>query len=714
MRLPLVVPVAFVLLQIATAAQSAEETRALGSAARPSAASETKDPLATASQKAPHLLGVERYLDFEEVREPQLSPDGTQIVYTRRWVDRMEDEWASSLWVMRADGTKNRYLLDGSEARWSPDGTRIAYLAKGEPEGTQVFVRWMDDEGATTQVTRLTEKPANLRWSPDGRSIAFTMEVPDEDTWKIDMQKPPKGATWTEAPKIIETRHYRQDRRGYYADAFTHLFVVPAEGGTPRQITSGRWNVGARPEGLAFAIGFDWTPDGQYLVFDGLKEEETERRYRESHLYAVAVESGDIRQITARKGPWASPTVSPDGRRVAFIGFDWVEQTYKVDELWVVGLDGSDMRSLTPGLDRDVDEVRWTRGSQSLCFSVDDRGARNVYEATLRGKVRQLTHGTHILSLTSLARSGLAAGVRSAPQTPPEVVTFRLDRPDKIRSLTAVNADLLQGIELGQVEEIWYGSTGGTQVQGWIVKPPRFDPARRYPLILHIHGGPHAMYGVGFNYSFQNLVANDYVVLYTNPRGSTGYGTVFGNAIDNDYPSVDYDDLMTGVETVLARGYVDPDRMYVTGVSGGGVLSSWIVGHTDRFAAAAVRAPVIDWMSFAGTTDIVSWGYERFHPPFWEDPQPWLEHSPLMYVNRVKTPVLLMTGELDLRTPIGQTEEYFSALKALGVETVMLRFHEEYHGTASKPANFMRTQLYLMSWFGKHTRGGEGTPAASR
>jgi dipeptidyl aminopeptidase/acylaminoacyl peptidase len=259
------------------------------------------------------------------------------------------------------------------------------------------------------------------------------------------------------------------------------------------------------------------------------------------------------------------------------------------------------------------------------------------------------------------------------------------------------------------VEELWYTSKDGTRIQGWLVQPPGFDPQQKYPLILHIHGGPHSMYGVGFNFSFQDFAARGYLVLYTNPRGSTGYGTAFGNAIHAAYPSVDYDDLMAGVDAVEARGIVDTARLYVTGVSGGGVLSSWIIGHTNRFAASAVRAPVINWISFAGNTDITAWGYARFDQPYWEDPHKWLQHSPLMYVKNVRTPTLLMTGELDLRTPIGQAEEYYQALKTLGVPTALLRFHEEYHGTGSKPANFLRTQEYIASWFDKYP----GSPAVT-
>lgn len=697
----------------ASHAAAAALVLAAGVAAAPVALAEEIAPrTADAAAASADRLDVATYLEWEGVADPQLSPDGAQVLYTRRWVDKLADEWASSLWLMNADGTHNRFLVKGSGARWSSDGTRIAYLADGEPKGTQVFVRWMDASGATTQISRVTESPGNLRWSPDGERIAFTMRVPSEDAWKIDMPSPPEGAKWTEAPRLVQTMHYRQDRRGFLQQGWMHLFVVPAEGGTPRQITEGEWNVGARPTGIVDDVGLAWTPDGRWLVFDGLREQDADLRYRESHLYAVDVESRDVRQITGRKGPWTGPVVSPDGRRVAFVGFDWTPQTYKTDELWVVDFDGQDMRRISGDFDRDPEQLHWAPDGRGVYFTAGDRGTRNVFHASLAGgPVRQVTQGTHILSLTSTTANGVAAGVRSSSHQPDDVVAFRLSKPQALEQLTRVNEDVLAGRKLGAVEEVWTAPAGGARVQGWLVRPPDFDPKQKYPLILHIHGGPHAMYGVGFNYSFQNLAANGYLVLYTNPRGSTGYGTAFGNAIDDAYPSVDYDDLMASVDAVTARGFVDTNRLYVTGVSGGGVLSSWIIGHNNRFAAAAVRAPVIDWISFAGNTDITAWGYYRFHEPFWDNPTKWLEHSPLMSVKNVRTPVLLMTGELDLRTPIGQSEEYYQALKQLGVPAALLRFHGEYHGTSSKPSNFMRTQLYLMSWFEKYP-GAAGTPAA--
>jgi len=657
------------------------------------------------------LLTVNHYLDWEQVADPQISPDGAQIVYTRRWVNKVDDKWDSALWIMNADGSHNRFLVKGSDARWSPDGTRIVYLADGEPKGTQLFVRWMDAEGASSQVTRVTEKPVDPRWAPDGKAIAFVMLVPDSTAWSISLPKPPEGAKWTPAPRVVDGLHYRQDRVGYMTQGFTHLFLVPADGGTPRALTSGRWNVGARFDGLVLGAGYDWTPDGRTILFDGLRDTTWDRQYQVSRVYGLDVASGAIRPLVSRPGFWANPVVSPDGKSVAFTGYDSTGQTHRTADLYVMGIDGSGVRDLSKTLDRDPDNLRWAPDAKGVYFTAPDRGSINVRYADLAGGVREVTQGAQVVSLTSVARTLVAVGVRSDPEHGPDVVRLDLRRPQALTPLTRVNDDVLGNKRLARVDEVWYASTGGARVQGWIVKPPGFDAARKYPLILEIHGGPFAMYNVAFSYMFQNFAANGYVVLYVNPRGSTGYGDAFSNAIDHNYPGPDYDDLMAGVDAVIGKGYVDTTRMYVSGCSGGGVLSSWVIGHTGRFAAAAVRCPVIDWISMAGQTDIPLFTYSFFRQPFWDKPDEWLAHSSLMQVGHITTPTLLMTGELDRRTPIPQTEEFYAALKVRGVPTVLLRFNEEFHGTGSKPSNFMRTQLYMMSWFQRYRR--PGTEAAT-
>ena len=655
-------------------------------------------PATAQETPAPDLLTVGHYLDMERVGDPQISPDGTQVIFTRSWVNKLDDRFDSELRIMDADGTRQRFLLKGSSPRWSPDGTRIAYLAPDDQDRPQIHVRWMDAEGATTQVTRETEVPGNFRWSPDGTHIYFQRLVPHSDPWPIDLPPPPEGAQWTPAPRVIDRIHFRFDRIGFLDEGFVHLFQVPADGGTARQLTEGQWNAGASFVPGVGNVGYDLTPDGGTLIFDGLMED-TDNRYRESHILAMDLASGDIRQLTSERGPWSRPLVSPDGRRIAYTGYPWTSQTYKTTELYVMDLDGGNARLVSGDLDRDVGAMHWSDDSRGIFFTAGDRGTMNVHYATVDGDVSQVTEGNHMLSLTSATPGGHAVGTLTSPHRPGDVVAFDLGSPGEIHQLTHVNDDVLAGKRLGDVEEIWYESTSGTQVQGWIVKPPGFDPAQSYPLILHIHGGPHAMYNVAFSYPYQNFAANGYVTLYTNPRGSTGYGTDFGNAIDNGYPSVDYDDLMAGVDALIGRGYINEDQMYVTGCSGGGVLSSWVIGHTTRFAAAGVRCPVTNWISFAGTADIPVWGYYRYEGYPWDNPDKYLEHSPLMHVDKVTTPTILITGGLDLRTPMAQTEEYYQALKQLGVPTKLLWFHDEYHGTGSKPSNFMRTQLYLMKWF---------------
>jgi dipeptidyl aminopeptidase/acylaminoacyl peptidase len=317
-----------------------------------------------------------------------------------------------------------------------------------------------------------------------------------------------------------------------------------------------------------------------------------------------------------------------------------------------------------------------------------------------------------MLAVSDISSTGVAVGTLTTFHKPADIVSLDLKTPAAIKQLTTVNDDILIGKKLGQVTEMWYTSADGLKVQGWYITPPDFDPAKKYPMQLHIHGGPHSMYNVGFNFGWQEHAANDYVVLYTNPRGSTGYGSAFGNAIKNAYPGKDYDDLMAGVDTLVSKGFVDTQNMFVTGCSGGGVLTAWIVGKTDRFAAASANCPVVDWLSFVGTTDGASW-YYNFEKLPWEDPTEHLRRSPLTYVGNVKTPTMLMTGVNDLRTPMPQTEQFYSALKQLKVPTAMLRFNDEWHGTSSNPSNFMRTQLYLRYWFDKHKRGSKTMTSTS-
>ena len=655
-------------------------------------------PVALAAQNEPDgTLKLQTYLDWESVSNPEISPDGSQIIYTRGRVDKINDRRASEVWIMDADGGRKRRLTEGSSPKWSPSGDRIAFTDDGEPEGTQIFVRWMDDEGARTQITHLENSPGNVQWSPDGRHIAFTMSVDSDNPWPISLPGRPEDAKWTEAPKVVDRLQYRRDRRGYIDEGYSHLFVVPADGGTPRQLTDGDWNHN----------GVAWTPDGEEILFTSLRVEDAEHEWRQSDIYSVAAASGEITQLTDRSGPDGSPVPSPDGRLIAYTGNDLTTDTYITRKLYVMDRDGSNVRMISEGFDRQASGMIWADDGSGLYMTVSSEGTRNVHFASVDGGVTQVTEGNHLLSVSSIG-SGTAVGTLSDYHSPGDLISFSLSNPGEITQLTELNADVLAGVHLGEVEEIRYKSLEDFDIQGWIIKPPDFDPSKKYPLILAIHGGPHGMYNVGFNFGWQNHAANGYVVLYTNPRGSSGYGSAFGNSIKNAYPDKDFDDLMAGVDLVVDRGYIDDQNMFVYGCSGGGVLTSWVVGHTDRFAAASANCPVTNWLSFVGTTDGASW-YRNFEHFPWDDPSEHLRRSPLMYVGNVTTPTMLMTGEGDLRTPMPQTEEYYQALRVLKVPTAMIRFKNEWHGTSSMPSNFLRTQIYLREWFEKHRRGGPVT-----
>lgn len=689
----------------------------------------------TLAQAQRDRLSVEQFLDWEMVASPQVSPDGRQIVYTRRWPDKVNDKYENEVWIMDADGGRNRFFVKGSQPAWSPDSKRVAYVAQGQPTGAQVFVKWIDAPGET-QLTRLEHSPSNLRWSPDGRHIAFNMIVPGSPAFAVKMPARPAGAKWVDAPRVVDRLNYRDDGSGWLPEGFAHIFVISSEGGSPRQLTDGDYQHGS-PE---------WTPDSQAIVFSAIRKADAEYLRDDSEIYAVSLSGGAIRQLTDRKGPDDNPRVSPDGRLIAYTGNDQNDNTYNVSHLYLMNADGSNKRALTGGFDRAPSEIIWSDDGGGVFFVTEDRGSQNLwFEPVNGGPPKQITDGKQLLSIYSMSRDGLIAGTRTSLDTPTDVCTLKVPaRSDNIKvlkllnsgspefkQLTHVNDSQLEGRRLGQVEEIWYDSVAlagqqkcvssdsdplqpkttdcaSTRVQGWVVKPPDFDPSKKYPLLLYIHGGPHSMYGVGFNFEFQNHAAEGYVVLYTNPRGSTGYGQAFGNAINNAYPGDDYQDLMRGVDEVIKRGYIDERNLFVTGGSGGGVLTTWIVGHTDRFAAAVAMKPVTNWYSFVGTTDGADWYYNFKQLP-WENSEEHMRRSPITYVGNVKTPTMILVGDIDLRTPPEQTEQFYRALKMRKIPTAMVRLTDEYHGfngdfSLRHPSNRVSQILFLRAWFDKYRR----------
>jgi len=667
--------------------------------------------LSTLSVAAQPTLQISDYLEFEQVADPQMSPDGTQIVYTRRWVDKQRDAWKSSLWIVNSDGSQNRFLIDGSNARWSPDGSRLLFLAPDSDGKTQIYVRWMrTTDNTVSQVTRSALTPQSPVWSPNGDYLAYTAVVPDKSANKLDVPPQPEGASWTKPPRIVDRLHYRQDRLGQTEPGFSHLFVVTADSGSARQVTSGNWNVGARFDGLFAGADLEWTPDSKYIIFDGWNSEDGDLVYRRSHLYALELESGTIKQLTQTVGFWTEPEISRDGKLVAYLGYPATEKTYEMPRLHVAKIDGSGARQISKDFDRPASQLRWDFDNRGIFFSAEDEGYVNVFHMTLDGVVRRVTSGKQIMGLDSSdARTRQAVGIRSDGTEPGDVYRFALAGQEIYTRITAVNQDLLDGKTLGKQKDLWFTASDGNRAHGWLITPPDFDPTKRYPLIMEIHGGPFSMYRGNFNFMYQLFAAKGFVVLFTNPRGSTGYGEIFSQGIDRAYPSVDYLDLIAAIDASIAEGYVDASRLYVGGCSGGGVLSSWMIGQSNRFAGAAVRCPVSNWLSMAGTTDIPGFTHSFFNEPFWQNPTEWLRHSPLMLVGQVTTPTIVMTGEQDLRTPMGQSEEYYAALKMRNVPSKLIRFNEEYHGTSTKPSNAMYTVLHMLDWYGRWTRNSDGT-----
>jgi acylaminoacyl-peptidase len=648
---------------------------------------------------------------LEWASDPQVAPDGQRLVYVRNFMDIMTDRRRSNLWSVESSGKRHRPVTTGSandsSPRWSPDGGRLLYVSNAEGS-TQLWLRFMDT-GQPTKLTNLTSSPNGIAWSPDGKWIAFSMFVRDSDEPAISIPGKPEGAEWAEPPTVIDRLTYRADGRGYLERGYTQLFVLPADGGTPRQITSGAFNHNGTPS---------WTSDGRALIFSANRHAEWEFEPANTEVYRADLRDGSIQALTERYGPDNGPVVSVDGKQIAYLGYDDRHQGYQVTRLYVMDIDGKNARAVSTDLDRSVQSPRWAADSKAVFVSYSDEGNTKVARISMDGAVKVIAAdvgGTSIgrpysSGSFSVSDGGRIVYTHTRPDRPADVAVVDASKKGPAgaaaTTVSDLNSDLLNHKELADVEEIWFESShDGRRIQGWIVKPPGFDPTQKYPLVLEIHGGPFANYGDRFSTEIQLFAAAGYVVFYSNPRGSTSYGAEFGNLIHHNYPGEDYDDLMSGVEAVRGRGYVDPDRLFVTGGSGGGVLTAWIVGKTDRFRAAVVAKPVINWYSFVLTSDAYNFFYKYWFPGFpWDHAEHYLARSPLSLVGHVSTPTMLLTGELDYMTPISESEQYYQALKLRKVPTTLVRIPDASHGIAARPSNLMAKVIYILDWFERYDK----------
>ena len=639
---------------------------------------------------------------LEWASDPQISPDGAQVAYVRQSFDVKSDSRRRVIWLIDSDGGNHHPLSGGgtkqSSPRWSPDGKRLAFVS-ADGDGAQIHMHWFE-QGVTARVTNLLDAPASLAWSPDGRQLAFVMRVPEKrQPLEVELPEAPKDAKWAEPLKAIDRMVYRADGEGFLPDAFAQVFVVSADGGPARQLTEGAWD----HDGVA------WSADGAEILLSANRHDNADLAPNDSEVYAVDAATGAIRALTKRFGPDASPAASPDGKYVAYTGFDDTFQGYQRARLYLMRRDNGEVRELAADLDRDVQNPTWSRDGRRIYFQYDDQGTTRIAECDLSGRVTNLVDdlGGEGWSRPygggsfSVARDGSIAYSANDVLDPAQV---GIHDGGKSRRLTELNDGLFAGRELGKVEEIWSTTPAdGRRVQSWLIRPPGYDPSKTYPMILEIHGGPFANYGPRFAAELQLYAAAGYNVLFSNPRGSTSYGEEFGNLIHHAYPGRDYDDLMAAVDAAIARGGVDGDRLFVTGGSGGGVLTAWIVGTTERFRAAAVQKPVINWTSFALTADLPNFFYKYwFAAPPWEDHESYWQRSPLSRVGNVKTPTMVVTGEQDFRTPISESEQFYQALRIRGVDTLLVRVPGAPHALDQRPSQLNARIAYILAWFAKH------------
>ena len=640
--------------------------------------------------------------ELEWATDPRVSPDGDTIVYVRKSNDIMKDRERSNLWQITIDKQDHRPLYSGIKSarspRWSPDGTKLAFISN-DTGSQQIHVRWMDN-GETAVITQLQNSPSNLTWSPDGKWLAFTMNVQASFEPIAKSRAKPEGAEWAKKPITVTSTQYQYDGRGIVEPAFRHVFIVPADGGSARQLTGGNFN---------HYGSLTWSPESDRIYFSANRSEDWELVSDEADIYSVTVSSKKIEQITNEPGAERSPVISPNGELIAFSKEERRPLAYTPNRISVMSLNGSNIRLLTQDLDGDANNVIWADDSKSLYYTYDERGIRKIGQVSIKGKINKVTDG---LGGTTLGRPYLSGSFHANNKT----IAFtygQADRPaniavfneDKLKILTSLNEDLLGHKTLGEVNEIIYKSSFDEQeIQGWYITPPDFDPSKKYPLILEIHGGPHLAYGPHFSAELQIMAAAGYVVFYNNYRGSLSYGEDFALLLQYKYSSKeDFADHMSGIDSLIDLGFIDDENLFIAGGSAGGIATAYAVGLTDRFNAAVAAKPVINWLSKPLTADsMVGQIYHQFPGPPWEHVEHYWKRSPLSLMGNVTTPTMLITGENDRRTPISETEQFYQALRLRGVDSAMVRLPDTSHGIASRPSRLISKVDHILAWFERY------------
>jgi len=647
------------------------------------------------------------YLDVYELQysaDPQIAPNGEWIIYRRMQLDILKDRSVGNLWMVKSDGSAHQKLTsrEGNEfsPRWSPNGDRIAFVSSTE-EGSEIYMYWVSS-GKFARLSQLPYSPSSLSWSPRGDKLAFSMLVPQAPPVIAKMPEKPKGAKWAKSPRITDRVYHEADGRGYIQPGFNHIFTIPSDGGAPRQLTSDDYHHRGR---------LSWSKNGDQIYFSANRSENWEYEFRNSEVYSVSVNNGTITALTERNGPDRSPVMSPDGKYIAYTGYEDKVQTYQISKLYIMNPDGSGKKELTPSLDRSVGNVQWDSKSKGLYFSYDNHGNTKIAHVSLDGKVTTLADNLGGTSLGrpygggsySVSANGTIAYTHSRPQYPAEVAVRNV-KSGEISLVTLLNKALLSHRTLGKVEEVWYTSSfDERQIQAWLVYPPNYDPSKKYPLLVENHGGPISNYGDRFSAEMQLYAAAGYIVLYPNPRGSTSYGEEFGNLLYNNYPGQDYNDVMDGVDQCIARGIAHEDMLYVAGGSAGGIMTAWIIGKNNRFEAAVVVKPVMNWISKTLVADnYFGYANSRYPGQPWENFEGYWKFSPVSLVGNIQTPTMVMVGMDDLRTPPSEAKQLYHALKLRKIETVFVEIPEASHGIANRPSNLITKVAHTVAWLDKY------------
>ena len=525
-------------------------------------------------------------------------------------------------------------------------------------------------------------------------------ELPSETELIAEPRDKPEGANWAKGPITVTTTRYQWDGQGIMEPAYSHIFIVPADGGSAKQLTHGDFN---------HFGSLAWTADSQNIFFSAHRSENWELVSDEANIYSVNITTKKLTQITNEVGAERSPSISPNGKMIAYSFEERRPLAYTPDQIVIMDINGDNKSILTKELDGDADNIQWSDDNRSIYFSYDERGIRKVGQVTLDGKIENAING---LGGTSLGRPYLSGSYhRSA-----ESIAFtygKASRPadvgvlrnGKVKIITELNNDLLNHRKLGNINEIIYKSSFDDQeIQGWYITPPNFDPKKKYPLILEIHGGPHLAYGPQFSAELQIMAASGYIVFYNNYRGSSSYGEDFALLLQYKYSSSeDFADHMSGIDALINKGFIDESNLFIAGGSAGGIATAYAIGLTDRFNAAVAAKPVINWLSKTLTADsMVGQIYHQFPGPPWENLEHYWKRSPLSLVGNVTTPTMLLTGEDDRRTPISETEQFYQALRLKGVDSAMIRLPETSHGIASRPSRLITKVDHILAWFDRY------------